>query len=158
MWPGYLIKIPVLISPIAEVMIWVNWLSWSFLFFGILFIFLYGWKTNNKYLVFISSFVLLIPKLFIFVIPTLLIFVDKFVSFIYTKKNHKFVFTIIVLGLTIGQTINVGVNTYNSWNRTIEDEDCVTVNNEYFLRATKGLNYTYNQISIGAVEKCKQNK
>jgi len=83
--------------------------------FGILFIFVYGLKINNKYLVFISSFVLLIPKLFIFVIPTLLIFVDKFVSFIYTKKNHKFVFTIIILGLTIGQTINVGVNTYNSW-------------------------------------------
>ena len=100
----------------------------------------------------------MIPKLFIFVIPTLLIFVDKFVSFIYTKENHKFVFTIIVLGLTIGQTINVGVNTYNSWNRTIENEDCVTVNNEYFLRATKGLNYTYNQISMEAVEKCKQNK
>ena len=63
-----------------------------------------------------------------------------------------------VLGLTIGQTLNVGLNTYNSWNRTIDDEDCVTVNNEYFLRATKGLNYTYNQLDIGAVEKCKQNK
>ena len=158
MWPGYLVRLPVLISPIAEVMIWVNWLSWSFLFFGILFIFVYGWKTNNKYLVFISSFVLLIPKLFIFIVPTLLIFVDKFVSFIYTKKNHKFIFTIIVLSLILGQGISVGINTHQSWNRIVTDENCVTVNDEYFLRATKGLNYTYNQLSIEAVEKCKQNK
>ena len=155
MWPGYLIRLPVLISPIAEVMIWVNWLSWSFLFFGILFILVYGLKTNNKYLVFISMFVLLIPKLFIFIVPTLLIFIDKFVSFIYTKKNYKFLYTIIIVSLILGQGISVGLNTNQSWNREIENEQCVLVNDEYFLRATKGLNYSYNQLSIKEQDSCK---
>jgi len=36
------------------------------------------------------------------------------------------------------------------------DENCVTVNDEYFLRATKGLNYSYNQLDIQGVEICKQ--
>jgi hypothetical protein len=156
MWIGYLIRIPVIISFIAEEMIWVNWMSWLFLFFGILFILLYGIKTKNKYLVFISILVLLIPKLFIFIIPTLLIFIDKFVEYIYKKENHKFIFTIIVLSLILGQGISVGIKTSDSWNRVIENEDCVTVNDEYFLRATKGLNYSYNQISIRERDLCKQ--
>ena len=42
--------------------------------------------------------------------------------------------------------------------RQIEDEDCVTVNDEYFLRATKGLNYTYNQITIEEANLCKLKK
>ncbi len=156
MWLGYLIRIPVFVSHIAEVMVWVNWMSWLFLFFAILFTLIYGIKTKNKYLIFISMLVLLIPKLFIFIIPTLLVFVDKFVSFIYTKQNHKFVFAIIIVSLILGQGISVGINTHNSWNRIVTDEDCVIVNDEYFLRATKGLNYSYNQIHIRDLKKCKQ--
>jgi len=61
-----------------------------------------------------------------------------------------------VIGLIVGQTTTVAISTYESWNREILDENCVLVNDEYFLRATKGLNYSYNQLDIQGVEICKQ--
>jgi len=72
------------------------------------------------------------PKLFVFILPNLMVIIDKFVDFIYTKNNNKFLLTIIVLGLLIGQTTIVIINTSQSWNREIEDEECVLVNDEYF--------------------------
>ena len=72
-----------------------------------------------------------------------------------TKPNSKQIMAIILFALLIGQFIRVGYYTYDSWTREISDENCVTVDDEYFLRATKGLNYTYNQIYITELEKCK---
>jgi hypothetical protein len=103
-------------------------------------------------------FILLIPKLFIFGVPTLIKFVDELIDKIIKIENKKFYLTIIIFALLVGQLGRVGINTYNSWNREVEDQDCVTVNDEYFLRATKGLNYTYNQIDIQERELCKQKK
>jgi hypothetical protein len=155
-WIGHLAHLPILISPIAEMMFWVNWASWLFLFYGIIFIIMLAIKKKNYKELPIPITVLLFPKMFIFVIPQLIKIIDYFVEFISKKENHKFIFTIIVIGLVIGQTTTVAISTYESWNREILDENCVTVNDEYFLRATKGLNYSYNQLDIQGVEICKQ--
>ena len=155
-WVGHFIHIPVLISPISEEMFWVNWASWLFLFYGIIFIIMLAIKKKNYKELPIPITVLLFPKIFIFVIPQLIKIIDYFVEFISKKENANFIFTIIVIGLVIGQTTTVAISTYESWNRKILDENCVTVNDEYFLRATKGLNYSYNQLDIQGVEICKQ--
>ena len=156
-WVGHLANIPTLISPIAEVMFWVNWASWLFLFYGIIFIIIIAIKKRNYKELPIPLIVLFFPKLFIFVIPQLIKIIDLFVDYISKKENAKFIFTIIVIGLIVGQTTTVAISTYNSWDREILDENCVLVNDEYFLRATKGLNYSYNQLDIKGVELCKQN-
>ena len=156
LWAGYLIRMPILISDIAEVMFITHWFSWIFLFYGVLFILILAIKKKDYPNIILATTILLIPKLFIFIIPQLLLLIDKFVDFISKKENNKFIFTIIILGLILGQTISVGYNTSESWNREITDEKCVLVNDEYFLRATKGINYTYNQINTQELKKCKQ--
>jgi hypothetical protein len=155
-WIGHLAKLPILISPIAEVMFWVNWASWLFLFYAIIFIIVLALK-KKKYLELPLPFlVLFYPKIFIFIIPALIKVIDYFVEFISKKENANFIFTILVIGLMVGQTTSVAISTYNSWNREIVDENCVTVNDEYYLRATKGINYSYNQIDVGDLKICKQ--
>ena len=158
LWIGHLLNTPKIISGVIEEMFWTHWFSWLFLFFAIIFILIYSIKKKNYYLAGFTTIILLWPKMFIFIIPNLIVFIDKALDYIQTKPNHKFLFTIIVFSLLLGQTISVGINTSESWNRTIIDENCVTVNDEYFLRATKGLNYSYNQLSIQEQELCKQKK
>lgn len=83
-------------------------------------------------------------------------FVDDVIDKALKDNNKRFFITIIIFSLILGQVLRVGIWEYNSATRTIENENCVTVNDEYFLRATKGLNYSYNQLTTEAVEKCKQ--
>lgn len=156
MWIGHLPLKPKLWSMIVEEVFWVHWFSFLFLFYIILFIFIKSIKQKNYWVTGLITIIMLAPKLFIFITPLIIKELDKIISFIYTKPNHKFLFTIIVLGLLIGQGIRVGYLTHESWTREIEDEQCVLVNDEYFLRATKGLNYSYNQLSIKELESCKQ--
>lgn len=154
-WVGHLFRIPTIISGVVEEMFWTHWFSWIFLFYAIIFIIVIALK-KKKYLELpIPIIVLLYPKMFIFVIPQLIKIIDLFIDFISKKENAKFIFTIIVIGLIVGQTTTVALSTHNSWNREILDENCVTVNDEYFLRATKSLNYSYNQLDIRGVEICK---
>jgi hypothetical protein len=156
LWIGYLIRIPMLHNEIVEVMFWTHSLQYMFLFPIIIACIISGLKYKDKIKISTMLFILFFPKLFIFGVPTLLKFIDEILDKMLTHK--KFIITILIIGLLLGQTIRVGLNTYNSWNRTVEDENCVTVNDEYFLRATKGLNYTYNQIDTQEVKSCKIKK
>ena len=156
LWPGYLIRIPVFVSTIVEVPFWTHWLGYMLLFPIILSCIISGIKYRDKIKIGSMLFILFFPKLFIFGTPILLKFIDEILDKILKKENTKYIITIIVFALILGQGLRVGINTYNSWTRTIENESCVTVNDEYFLRATKGLNYSYNQISTQEVNLCKQ--
>ena len=158
LWVGYLIRIPVFWSQITEIMFWTHWSSYLLLFPIMILCIMSGIKYKDKTKIFTMIFILLFPKLFIFGVPILIKFVDELIDKILKVENKKFYLTIIIFALLLGQFLRVGIYEYNSYTRIIEDENCVTVNDEYFLRATKGLNYTYNQIDIGQVEKCKQKK
>ena len=158
LWVGYLIRIPVFWSQITEIMFWTHWSSYLLLFPIMILCIMSGIKYKDKTKIFTMIFILLFPKLFIFGVPILIKFVDELIDKILKVENKKFYLTIIIFALLLGQFLRVGIYEYNSYTRVIEDENCVTVNDEYFLRATKGLNYTYNQIDIGQVEKCKQKK
>ena len=158
LWVGYLIKMPVLIHQIAEQMVWIHWVSWLFVLPFIILCIISGIKYKDNVKISTMLFILFFPKLFIFGVPILLKFIDEIMHKALQDKNKRFLIHIIIFSLIIGQCLRVGIYEYNSATRIIEDENCVTVNDEYFLRVTKGLNYTYNQLSIGAVEKCKQNK
>lgn len=158
LWAGYLIRVPGLYSPIAEQMIWVHWMSWLFLFPIILLAIVYSFKYKKKTMTLVLVGILLIPKLFIFAMPFLLKFIDYILDKLLSDKNKKVMVAVIMFALLLGSFMRVGLNTYASWARQIEDEDCVTVNDEYFLRATKGLNYTYNQITIEEANLCKLKK
>ena len=158
LWVGYLIRIPVFWSQITEIMFWTHWSSYLFLFPIMILCIMSGIKYKDKTKIFTMIFILLFPKLFIFGVPILIKFVDELIDKILKVENKKFYLTIIIFALLLGQFLRVGIYEYNSYTRVIEDENCVTVNDEYFLRATKSLNYTYNQIDIGQVEKCKQKK
>ena len=81
-------------------------------------------------------------------------FIDEIMDKALKDENKKYWITLIMLGLILGQIARVGIYEYNSATRVIENEKCVTVNDEYYLRATKGLNYSYNQLSTEAREKC----
>jgi hypothetical protein len=158
LWAGYLVRIPVFWHLITEVMFWTHWSSYLLLFPIIILCIMSGIKYKQKTKIISMIFILLFPKLFIFGVPVLIKFVDELIDKIIKIENKKFYLTIIIFALLVGQLGRVGINTYNSWNREVEDQDCVTVNDEYFLRATKGLNYTYNQIDIQEREICKQKK
>jgi len=158
LWIGYLIKIPVLISPIIEVMFWTHWSSYLILFPLMILCIISGIKYKDKIKITTMLFILFFPKLFILGLPTLIKFVDELIDKILKVENKKYYLTIILFALILGQFLRVGLYEYNSATRTIENETCVTVNDEYFLRATKGLYYTYNQIDIDEVKKCKQTK
>lgn len=156
LWLGHLIRIPILISTIIEEMFWTHWSSYLFLFPLIMLCLISGFKYKDEIKISTMILILFWPKLFIIGIPTLMKFTDELIHKILKVENKKFYLTIIIFALLLGQFLRVGIYEYNSYTRVIEDEKCVTVNDEYFLRATKGLNYTYNQISIQEQEKCKQ--
>lgn len=158
LWAGYLIILPSLYFPIAEQMVWVHWASWLFLFPIILLAIFYSVKYNKRVMAIVLIGVLVVPKLFIFATPFLLKFIDYVLDKVLSDKNKKTMAMVIIFALLLGSFMRVGLNTYNSWARQVEDEDCVTVNDEYFLRATKGLNYTYNQITIEEANLCKLKK
>jgi len=155
LWAGYLIRMPILIDQVAEKMVWTHWASYLFLLPFIILCVVSGIKYKDPVKIFTMFFIMFFPKLFIFGIPVLMKFVDEIIHKALKDENKKFFITIIVFALILGQIARVGIYEYNSITRVIEDENCVTVNDEYFLRATKGLNYTYNQLSKEAVEKCK---
>jgi hypothetical protein len=156
LWIGYLIRIPVLISPIIEVMFWTHWSSYLFLFPLIILCLISGIKYKDEIKILSMILILFWPKLFILGIPTLMKFTDEIIDKILQVENKKFFLTIIIFALLLGQLLRVGIYEYNSATRTIENENCVTVNDEYFLRATKGLNYTYNQIDTETQKLCNQ--
>ena len=156
LWIGYLIRIPVILSPIIEVMFWTHWSSYLFLFPLIILCLISGFKYKDEIKITSMILILFWPKLFILGIPTLMNFTDELITKILRIENKKFYLTIIIFALLLGQFLRIGIYEYNSYTRVIEDENCVTVNDEYFLRATKGLNYTYNQIDAEELKKCKQ--
>lgn len=156
LWIGYLIRIPVLINPIIEVMFWTHWSSYLFLFPLIILCLISGFKYKDEIKITSMILILFWPKLFILGIPTLMKFTDELITKILKVENKKFYLTVIIFALLLGQFLRVGIYEYNSYTRVIENENCVTVNDEYYLRATKGLNYTYNQLNTDEVEKCKQ--
>jgi len=156
LWIGYLIRIPVILSPIIEVMFWTHWSSYLFLFPLIILCLISGFKYKDEIKITSMILILFWPKLFILGIPTLMNFTDELITKILKIENKKFYLTIIIFALLLGQFLRIGIYEYNSYTRVIEDENCVTVNDEYFLRATKGLNYTYNQIDAEELKKCKQ--
>jgi len=157
LWVGYLIGIPTIYSTIVEVMFWTHWTSYLFLFPIIILCIISGIKYRDKIKISSMIFILIFPKLFIFGIPILIKFIDEILDKMLKIENKKYLITILIFALILGQFLRVGIYEYNSVTRTIENENCVTVNDEYFLRATKGLNYTYNQINTQEVEKCKTN-
>jgi len=156
LWAGYLIMIPRLITPVAEQMVWTHWASYLFLLPFIILCIVSGIKYRDKTKISTMLFIIIFPKLFIFGIPILMKFIDEILHKALKKENLKFYIKLIIFALILGQFLRVGIYEYNSYTRIINDEDCVLVNDEYFLRATKGLNYTYNQLDVEAVEKCKQ--
>jgi len=158
LWMGYLIRIPFFTHDIVEVMFWTHWSAYLFLFPFIIMCIISGIKYKNKTKIGAMLFILFFPKLFILGIPVLMKFVDEIIDKALKVENKKFLLTILIFALILGQFLRVGIYEYNSATRVIEDEDCVTVNDEYFLRATKGLYYTYNQITIKDVEECKLKK
>lgn len=158
LWAAYIFIRPVLYSPIAEQMFWVHWASWLFIFPIMLLAIFYSIKYNKKVMAVVLICVLFMPKLFIFAIPFLLKFIDDVLDKMLSDKNKKTMVLVVIFALLVGSFMRVGLNTHNSWTRQVEDIDCVTVNDEYFLRATQGLNYTYNQITNEEVNICKLKK
>jgi len=156
LWAGYLIRMPMLIAPIIEQVVWVHWANYLFLLPFILLCIASGIKYKDPIKISTMAFIMIFPKLFILGIPVLMKFVDDVIDKALKDNNKRFFITIIIFSLILGQVLRVGIWEYNSATRTIENENCVTVNDEYFLRATKGLNYSYNQLTTEAVEKCKQ--
>lgn len=154
LWVGYLIRIPQFFSHITEVMFWANWFSWMFLIPLFILAIIQAYKHKTYFTIIVLGIILFIPKLFIFSTPFLLNFIDGVLTKMLKEENKRFYIYLFVFGLLLGQFIRVGYLTYESWNRQIENENCVTVNDEYFLRATKGLNYTYNQINTDEQQKC----
>jgi len=158
LWAGYLTYTPILIDHIAEKMIWTHWSAYLFLLPFIILCIMSGIKYKDKTKIGAMLFIMTFPKLFIFGVPVLMKFVDEILHKALQKENLRFYIHLIIFALIIGQCLRVGIYEYNSATRVIEDERCVTVNDEYFLRATKGLYYTYNQITIKDVEECKLKK
>lgn len=155
MWIGYLFKTPKLYSTIVEEIFWAHWVSWLFLFPIIILAIMQTIKYRKKINFVMLIGILIIPKLLILVTIILLRFIDGILDKMLLEPNKKQWIALIVFCLLVGQFARVTINTNESWNREITNEQCVTVDDEYFLRATKGLNYTYNQLNTQEVEKCK---
>jgi len=156
-WAGYIIRVPTLIHPIVEIMFWTHWGAYLFLFPLMILCIISGIKYKDPLKIWIMLEILFFPKLFILGVPVLMQFIDGLIDKALKEENAKFIITILIFALIVGQVARVGIAEYGSVTRVIEDENCVTVNDEYFLRATKGLNYTYNQLDTGARLKCMTN-
>lgn len=160
MWIGYF-RVPLFWSDIAEMNWWVQIMSWGFLLPLYLLTLYYAFKliynknnSNNLAKMFLLSF--FFPKLWFFAIPFFVQSIDLTLSSIDFKNNYKFYMSCIMLGLLIGQTVRVGVNTWFAW--TYEtDSKCYLVNHEYLARV-KGISLNYNQASIYEYNECLKNE
>lgn len=156
-WFAYF-RIPVLISPIAEEMWWVQILSWGFITpIFLLTVVLSAWGVWNKKehwglgLLVLLAFAF--PKLWFLAVPVLLKVFDRGLSLFEHKPNYLYFMKIIIFALLLGQVLRVGLNTFEAWNYNTDNTKCFTVNHEYLARV-KGISLNYNQASIYEYNEC----
>jgi hypothetical protein len=156
-WFAYF-RIPVLISPIAEEMWWVQILSWGFITpIFLLSVLISLWAIWNKkdfqHLGFLCLIAFCFPKLWFLAIPMMLKVFDFGLSQFDFKPNYLFWMKIIVFALLLGQVLRVGLNTFEAWNYNTDNTKCFTVNHEYLARV-KGISLNYNQATIDIYNEC----
>jgi hypothetical protein len=156
-WFGHL-RLPVLISPIAEEMWWVQILAWGFItpiFLLSVLISLWAiWsKKDFQHLGFLCLIAFVFPKLWFLAIPMMLKVFDVGLSQFDFKPNYLFWMKIIVFALLLGQVLRVGLFTFEAWNYNTDNTKCFTVNHEYLARV-KGISLNYNQASIYEYNEC----
>lgn len=160
-WFAYF-RIPVLISPIAEEMWWVQILAWGFITpIFLLAVITSLWAIWNKkdfqHLGFLCLIAFVFPKLWFLAIPMMLKVFDVGLSQFDFKPNYLFWMKIIVFALLLGQVLRVGLFTFEAWNYNTDNTKCFTVNHEYLARV-KGISLNYNQASIDEYNKCLINE
>jgi hypothetical protein len=160
-WVGHL-RLPVLISPIAEEMWWVQILAWGFITpIFLLAVITSLWAIWNKkdfqHLGFLCLIAFCFPKLWFLAIPMMLKVFDVGLSQFDFKPNYLFWMKIIVFALLLGQVLRVGLFTFEAWNYNTDNTKCFTVNHEYLARV-KGISLNYNQASIDEYNKCLINE
>jgi len=156
-WFGYF-RLPVLISPIAEEMWWVQILSWGFIapiFLLTVVLSVKGvwYKKENWGLAVLVLIAFVFPKLWFLAIPLLLKVFDVGLSLFDWKPNYLFWMKIIIFALLLGQALRVGINTFQAWNYDTNNTKCFLVNHEYLARV-KGISLNYNQASIDTYNDC----
>jgi len=156
-WFGHL-RLPVLISPIAEEMWWVQILAWGFITpIFLLAVITSLWAIWNKkdfqHLGFLCLIAFAFPKLWFLAIPMMLKVFDVGLSQFDFKPNYLFWMKIIVFALLLGQVLRVGLFTFEAWNYNTDNTKCFTVNHEYLARV-KGISLNYNQASIYEYNEC----
>jgi hypothetical protein len=156
-WFGHL-RLPVLISPIAEEMWWVQILSWGFIApIFLLTVAISVWAIKNKkdwqHLGFLCLIAFVFPKLWFLAIPMMLKVFDVGLCQFDFKPNYLFWMKIIVFALLLGQVLRVGLFTFEAWNYNTDNTKCFTVNHEYLARV-KGISLNYNQASIDMYNEC----
>lgn len=156
-WFGHL-RLPVLISPIAEEMWWVQILAWGFITpIFLLAVITSLWaiwnKKENWSLGALTLIAFVFPKLWFLAIPMMLKVFDDGLSLFDWKPNYLFWMKIIVFALILGQVLRVGIYTHEAWNYPITDSNCYLVNHEYLARV-KGISLNYNQASIDMYNEC----
>lgn len=156
-WFGHL-RLPVLISPIAEEMWWVQILAWGFITpIFLLSVLISLWAIWNKkdwqHLGFLCLIAFCFPKLWFLAIPMMLKVFDTGLSQFDFKPNYLFWMKIIVFALLLGQVLRVGLFTFEAWNYNTDNTKCFTVNHEYLARV-KGISLNYNQASIDMYNEC----
>lgn len=155
-WFSYF-RLPVLLSPVAEEMWWVQIIAWGVLtplYFLAVMSGVYGLK-NNK-LVLFSLMVLLsfcFPKLWFLSIPMMLKVIDVVLNAFEFKPNYNLYMKYIIFALILGQSLRVGINTFEAWNFDTDSTKCFTVNHEYLARV-KGISLYYNQAPIDTYNNC----
>ncbi len=157
LWVGY-IRPPNFWSTIAEQNWWAQILVWGLLTP----IYLYATykalikiiKLKGKILMpAMLLFSFAFPKLWFLAIPQMLIVIDKGLTKLDYKKNYKLWMAIIIFALLLGQTMRVGIQTYQAWSYDTSQTNCFTVNHEYFARL-QGKSLYYNQATIYEYNEC----
>lgn len=156
-WFGHL-RLPVLISPIAEEMWWVQILAWGFITpIFLLAVITSLWAIWNKkdfqHLGFLCLIAFVFPKLWFLAIPMMLKVFDVGLSQFDFKPNYLYWMKIIIFALLLGQVLRVGLFTFEAWNYDTDNTKCFTVNHEYLARV-KGISLNYNQASIDMYNEC----